>query len=139
MEKKITKKEILMAMRDFVLDFEAVGEIPSDVVIDFIDKTVEQLDKKAQKSAERAREKRLEEDVLLKKVNAVLSETPMTADEITELLVVENPEITKNKVIPRLTTLINDGIAKKEPSKTENGKKMVYSLCSNEQCEGKQE
>jgi hypothetical protein len=46
-EKKITKKDILAAIRADIEGTEMVGEIPTAVVLEFIDKTVAQIDVKA--------------------------------------------------------------------------------------------
>ena len=51
-EKKFTKKDILAAIRADIEGTEMIGEIPTSVVLEFIDKIVAQIDAKAEKAKE---------------------------------------------------------------------------------------
>ena len=125
---KITKKDFFAAIRTMVEGIEAVGDIPADKVLEFIDTQVAQIDAKAAKAKARAGEKKAEGDALRAEVAAHITTEFQTADDITAL--VEGFEdITKAKVVARLTQLVNAGIVVKEQIKTEDGRKvMSYKL-----------
>ena len=125
---KITKKDFFAAIRTMVKGVDAVGDIPADKVLEFIDTQVAQIDAKAAKAKARAGEKKAEGDALRAEVAAHITTECQTADDITAL--VEGFEdITKAKVVARLTQLVNAGIVVKEQVKTEGGRKvMSYKL-----------
>ena len=127
-EAKITKKDFFAAIRTMVEGVETVGNIPADKVLEFIDTQVAQIDAKAAKAKERAGKKKTEGDALRAEVAAHITTEFQTADDITAL--VEGFEdITKAKVVARLTQLLNAGIVVKEQIKTEDGRKvMSYKL-----------
>lgn len=129
MEKKLTKKDYFMALRAMVEGIEAVGDIPADEVLAFIDKSVEQLDAKAARAKEKAAEKKIEGDALRAAVQAVLTNELQTISEITAQVDVE--EVTNSKVTNRLTQLVNAEIARKEQVKTADGRKVMgYALAA---------
>ena len=125
---KITKKDFFAAIRTMVEGVETVGSIPADKVLEFIDTQVAQIDAKAAKAKARAGEKKAEGDALRAEVAAHITTEFQTADDITAL--VEGFEdITKAKVVARLTQLVNAGVVVKEQVKTEDGRKvMSYKL-----------
>ena len=127
---KITKKDFFAAIRTMVEGIETVGDIPADKVLEFIDTQVAQIDAKAAKAKERAGEKKAEGDALRAEVAAHITTEFQTADDITTL--VEGFEdVTKAKVIARLTQLVNNNQVEKEQIKTEDGRKvMAYRLPS---------
>ena len=127
-ETKITKKDFFAAIRTMVEGVETVGNIPADKVLEFIDTQVAQIDAKAAKAKARSSEKKAEGDALRAEVAAHITTEFQTADDITAL--VEGFEdITKAKVVARLTQLVNAGIVIKEQIKTEDGRKvMSYKL-----------
>ena len=53
MEKKITRKEVLVALRDQLVDGKAI-EIPAETLVEHLDAAITQIDKKAEKAKERA-------------------------------------------------------------------------------------
>jgi hypothetical protein len=142
MEKtKITKAMVLEVIRAAAENGSISGEvtvndkvvaITSEDVINYVDKTVEQLNAKAAKAKERAAEKRAEGDALRNAVQAVLTDVPQTIDDIAGQVEVENVEITKAKVTARLTQLIKAGIATKEQAKVGDRKVMTYKLVGSE-------
>ena len=96
-------------------------------LVDFITKQIESIDAKAAKAKEKAAEKRAEGDELRAAVKAVLTEELQTAETI--LSQIEGEELTKAKIVARLTQLVKNGEASKEEVKTEEGKKiMAYKL-----------
>ena len=124
---KITKKEFYVALRGLVEAVETVGEIPSDAVLEFIDKQVAQLDAKAAKAKEKAGEKKAEGDEISKRILEVLTDDFQSGDYITQL-VSDIPEITKAKVTARLSNLVKQGKVEKEQIKIDTRKVMGYRL-----------
>lgn len=118
-EKKMTK-------RDY---FEAIKEIVAENtdLVEFCDKQIEQLDKKAEKAKARAAERKVEGDELRDTIENLLTEEYQIIDDV--LAQLDNEEITKAKVVARLTQLVKNGLAEKAEVKTEDGKKvMAYKL-----------
>lgn len=118
-EKKMTK-------RDY---FEAIKEIVAEntELVEFCDKQIEQLDKKAEKAKARAAERKVEGDELRDTIENLLTEEYQIIDDV--LAQLDNEEITKAKVVARLTQLVKNGLAEKAEVKTEDGKKvMAYKL-----------
>ena len=138
MEKtKITKAMVLEVIRAAAENGAISGEvtvndkvvaITGDDVINYVDKTVEQLNAKAAKAKEKAAEKKAEGDELRNAVQAVLTDAPQTIDDITAQIEIDNVEVTKSKVTARLTQLTKAGIASKEPAKVGDRKIMTYKL-----------
>ena len=128
MEKKITKKEMFAAIRGMVENVEAVGDIPAEEVLAFIDKQVEQIEKKAASAKAKAAEKKVEGDALRDAVAAVLTDEYQTIDAITAQVDVE--DVTKSKITARLTQLVAADVAEKTQVKEEgtNRKVMGYRL-----------
>ena len=126
MEKKITKKDILAAIRADIEGTEMVGEIPTAVVLEFIDKTVAQIDAKAAKAKETADKKRAAGDELRAEVLALVTDEFQTADAITAAL--NKEDVSKSKVVSRLTQLIASGEVVKDQAKVGDSKKVVYKL-----------
>ena len=123
-EKKMTKKDYFNELRSIVegTDIESKGEL-----IYFIESQIASIETKAAKAKERAEAKKAEGDALRETVKSVLTNEFQTADEITAKI--GDEEISKAKVIARLTQLVNLGAAVKEQVKTDNNKtKMTYKL-----------
>lgn len=123
-EKKLTKKEVLLGIRTFINGEDT--DVTLEDMVDYIDTTLAQLDKKAEKAAERAAKNKAEGDDLRAKVFALVTDTPQTADEITASL--GDAEVSKAKVVARLTQLVKSEQVKKEETKIGDSRKMVYSL-----------
>lgn len=122
--KKVTKKENYEMLMEIVENSNS--EMKAELV-DFITKQIESIDAKAAKAKEKAAEKRAEGDELRAAVKAVLTEELQTAETI--LSQIEGEELTKAKIVARLTQLVKNGEASKEEVKTEEGKKvMAYKL-----------
>ena len=122
--KKVTKKENYEMLMEIVENSNS--EMKAELV-DFITKQIESIDAKAAKAKEKAAEKRAEGDELRAAVKTVLTEELQTAETI--LSQIEGEELTKAKIVARLTQLVKNGEASKEEVKTEEGKKvMAYRL-----------
>ena len=132
--KKLTKTEILTNIRDLLatIDVEFTNsELTADMAIEFCDKEIAALAKKAAKAKETAAAKKAEGDELRDRVQAVLTEEWMAAADVVEAI--GDEEITMGKVIPRLTALIKAGLAEKNQATVgEKGAKRkitVYRIC----------
>lgn len=120
-EKKMTKAEYFEAIKAVV---EAAGETE---LAEFCDAQIAQLANKAEKAKEAAAKRRAESDEIRKIVLANVTNEWATAQDIADAI--GDEEISKNKVVPRLTALVNDGAIVKDTAKAENGKKVtVYKL-----------
>ena len=124
--KKVTRKEYFAAVRALVENIESVGEYTADEVLAFIDNEVAKIDAKAAKAKEKAAEKKAETDALKDRVFEVITEEPQTVDAI--VAAIGDEEVTKSKVVSRLTVLAREGAVTKEEVKTDNGKRVAYKL-----------
>ena len=110
--------------------FELIASTMADneEIVEFCKAQIASIEKAAAKAKERRAAKAAEEDVIIGKVEAALSATPQTAQDIADAIGEE--DITKAKCVNRLTKLITSGVAKKEQVKVEGakGKVTVYSL-----------
>jgi hypothetical protein len=129
---KMTKAMYFEVIRGIVEGLDA-GAFPdgvgADDVLDFIDRQVELLDKRAAASKERAAKKRAASDELTELIYTMIFEAEdfITADEIVEKI--GDEEVTKNKVTARVSKLVKAGRVAKEQVKLEDGKKrMAYKV-----------
>ena len=123
MEKKMTKKEM----------FEKImAAMATDVeVVEFCEKEIAALDKKAAKAKETAAKKRAESDELMEVVKSLLTDEFQTLGDITSQI--EGEDITVAKVTARMTKLVKAEVAVKEEISVEGAdgkkhKKMAYKL-----------
>lgn len=124
MDKKLTKKDYYEILKGIVTGSNV--ENGEDLVA-FIDKQIEQLDNKATKAKEKAAEKKAEGDELRAVVLSVLTSDFQTIEDI--VAQIEGEDITKAKIVARLTQLVKNGEAKKEQTKNaENKKVMTYAI-----------
>ena len=112
-EVKVTRLENYMAVR------EVLVEAGKDELVAFIDHQVHLLTDKAEKA--KAREAG---DELKAVVASLVTDEPQSADEITAKI--EGEDVTRAKVIARLTQLVNDGVVAKEQRREEKRRFMVY-------------
>ena len=123
-EKRITKRDNYEALKEIV---EKSNVENAEMLVEFINKQIEMIDNKSAKAKEKAAEKRAEGDELRAVINSVLTNEYQTVDAITTQI--EGEDITKAKVVARLTQLVNNGEAVKEQGKSEDNKKvMTYKL-----------
>lgn len=122
--KKLTKKDYYGMLKEIVLTSDVDNKEELEA---FIDKQIEIIDNKAEKAKERAAEKKAEGDELRAAIKSVLTEDYQSADDI--LAQLEGEDLSKAKIIARLTQLVNNGDAEKAQAKAEDGKKfMTYRL-----------
>ena len=123
-EKRITKRDNYEALKEIV---EKSNVENAEMLVEFINKQIEMIDNKSAKAKEKAAEKRAEGDELRAVIKSVLTNEYQTVDTITAQI--EGEDITKAKVVARLTQLVNNGEAVKEQGKSEDNKKvMTYKL-----------
>ena len=128
MEKKTTRKDYFEALKAMVEGVDMVGAYPAEDVIAFINKSIEQIDNKAAKAKEKAGEKKAQGDALRETVLSVLTEDFQTADAITAQI--EDAEVTRAKVIARLTQLVGVGLAQKDDVSVDGRKVKGYALAA---------
>ena len=118
-EKKVTKIEYFTQIADVVAASDV--EDKDDLIV-FINGQIEKLNAAAAKAAERRAKKAEEPDEILIAVENAITDEPKTAQQIADEI---GGEVTKNKVIARITKL-GDKVVK-EVVKTETGKATVYT------------
>jgi hypothetical protein len=101
---KMTKKEMFEMIKVALAD--------QATVVDFCDKEIAALDRKAAKAKERAAEKKAEGDELTAVIESVLTDELATIADITAQI--EGPDVTVHKVSYRLGQLAKNGKAVKE-------------------------
>ena len=125
MAEKITKREMFEEVKAVIMAIEDYDR--RDEVVEFLDKQIAALDARAEKAKERAAKAKEEGDALKEAVEAVITAEWQTADAIALQLMDE--EITKAKVVARLTQLFKEGVIEKETQKVESGRRvMCYKL-----------
>ena len=125
-EKKMTKKDYYTLIKEKVEETDIERK---DELIEFINKQISQIEAKAEKAKIRAIEKQKAGDELRDKVKSILTNELQTADAITAQI--DDEDITKAKVIARLTQLVKNGDAEKEDVKTEDGRSVkAYKIKS---------
>lgn len=128
--KNVTKRMVLMAIADYVgnHDFEATVDgvvITADDVDAYVSTTLEQIDKKNAKAAERAAQKRAESDELRATIAGLLTDEYQTVAQIMDQLDVE--DLTPAKVVARLTQLRKAGEAHSTDVKVDSRKVKAYA------------
>lgn len=119
---KITKKEMFALIKEAIVTGIMPAAIDEDAIVEFCDKEIAALDRKAGKAKETAARKRAEGDELTERVAEVLSDELTTIADITELIGDET--VSKAKVQYRLNQLVKAGRAAKEEMTVEvDGKK----------------
>lgn len=122
----MTKREKFVAIMN--------GELDHEALVEFCEAEIAALDKKAEKSKERAAAKRAETDELRDVVLDLLTDEFQTRDQIAAQVLGEDGEpLSPNKVGSRLTALVNAGLAVKDKVSVEDaegkkGQKMGYKL-----------
>lgn len=132
MEKKLTKKDVLVALKEMVADDAQVtvngNVVTAEDVFAYVDTTLAQLAAKAAKAKERAAEKKVEGDALRDAVLAVLTDEYQPIASIAAKLDAE--DVTPAKVTARLTQLVKADLANKTQIKVGDRKVMGYAAGS---------
>ncbi len=113
---KMTEREILNSIID--------GTADPDVLVEYAEKRIVQLDKRNASAAKRAAAKRAEGDALTESVFAVLGDEPMNREMVVEALAEQGIETTPSKVTARLSRLVKEERVNKTKGKSagEDGK-----------------
>ena len=118
----VTKRELYTAIREIFENTEtSIGDITPDMVIEFCDKEIATLDRRAEKARENAAKRKAEGDDMTEAVYAALTDEFTTIAAIT--LATDFEDVTVGKVQYRLKTLVDSNRAEKqEITVEENGK-----------------
>ena len=120
----MTKREVYDVIANV---FAGIDNEYKEDVLSLCEKEVAALDRKNVKAKERAAAKREAGDALKEQIAGMLGEEPITIDEIvTEL---DNPEISRAKVIARMTQLVKAERAAKGFVKVDKRKIVAYTAC----------
>ena len=129
MEKKVTKKDVLVAIKALIPEDEEITiddvVVTGEDVAAYVDTTLAQLAAKAAKAKERAAEKKAEGDALRDAVLAVLTDEYQPIADIAAK--VEFEDVTPAKVTARLTQLVKLELANKTQIKVGDRKVMGYA------------
>ena len=121
---KMTKVDYFEQLAGIV---EASDVENKEDILKFIQSSIETLENRKKAAQERAEKKKNEPDELAEAVKAVLSEELQTADDIAAQI--EGEDVTKQKVVARLTKMVNAGIVRKDSVKTDDKRKVMgYAL-----------
>lgn len=130
MENKMTKRDCLNALYEIVVNTDVEN---GDTLMEFIEKELAQLDKRRDAAAKRAEKKKEASDALTEEIYGLLTETPMTIDEI--VLALDTEDVTTNKVAARLGKLIKADRVVKEAVRVDKRRKMAYRLAGEAEAE----
>ncbi len=128
-DKKFTNKDMFITIKALLTGDDVDETDPSDAeLIEWCDKQIEILDRKADKAREKAAEKKVAGDELQEKIYNILAEADreMTADSILEALDIEG--LSKQKIIARLSNLVKAGRVVKDEVRVGEAKsrRMAY-------------
>ncbi len=129
---KMTKRDCLNELYEIVVNANLDGE-KGDALMGYIEKELAQLDKRRDAAAKRAEKKKEASDALTEEIYGLLTDTPMTIDEI--VLALDNEEVTTNKVAARLGKLIKADRVVKEAVRVDKRRKMAYRLAGEAEAE----
>lgn len=119
MEKTVTKREVL----DGLITLAETGEctLAAEDIKTFAEKEIASMDKRAAADKKRREAKAAESDEITEAVYEVLTDKPMSAEEILEKLDMDMP---KSKLIPKLTKLVKfeRAVKSKKRYKNDEGK-----------------
>ena len=121
--KKMTKKEYYDLIKNVIA--EANIEM-KDELIAFINKQKAQIEAKAEKAKARAAEKKENGDELRDQIKSLLTNELQTVDDITNQIA--NEEVTRAKVIARLSQLVKNNEVEKTDIKVDNKTVKAYKL-----------
>lgn len=121
-EKKITKKERFEELKGIVKAAQVEQET-KDALVEFIDTQVALLDKRAASVKARADKAKAEGDELRATIFALVTDEFQSADAITAQVGAE--DVTKAKVVSRLSQLVEAGKVVKETLKDEESKRKI--------------
>lgn len=113
-ETKLTQKEMYFDLA------KLAEEAGRPDLVELCNNKIAQIEAKAQKAKEKAAEKKVNGDELRDLVQKTLTNDFQTVDAIVEAI--NDEEITKGKVVNRLTSLVKNDLAEKTDIKLEDGR-----------------
>ena len=113
-ETKLTQKEMYFDLA------KLAKEAGRPDLVELCNTKITQIEAKAQKAKEKAAEKKVNGDKLRDLVQKTLTNDFQTVDAIVEAI--NDEEITKGKVVNRLTSLVKNDLAEKTDIKLEDGR-----------------
>ena len=125
MEKVTTKRDILNGL--ITLAETGACELTGEEIKTFAEKELASMDKRAEADKKRRAAKAAESDEMIEAVYAVLTDDPMSAEDILEK---SGLDITISKLRPKLTKLVKDerAIRSKKRYKNDEGKSAEKTL-----------
>ena len=121
---KMTKVDYFQQLAEIVENAEVENK---EDILKFIEGSIETLENRKKAAQERAEKKKTEPDELSDAVKAVLTNELQTADAIAAQI--EGEDVTKQKIVSRLTKMVNAGTVRKDTVKTEDKRKVMgYAL-----------
>lgn len=119
MDKTVTKREVLEGL----ITLAETGEctLAAEDIKTFAEKEIASMDKRAAADKKRREAKAAESDEITEAVYEILTDEPMSAEEILEKLGMDMP---KSKLIPKLTKLVKfeRAVKSKKRYKNDEGK-----------------
>lgn len=122
-EKKFTKVDYFTLLKD-VVDGTTLDAETAMNVKDFLDKEIEQLERRKVAAKDRAEKKKAESDALTNEICALLTDEPQTVEDL--LAAFDDETVTRNKITSRLGKLVKAGLADKDIAKIDGNRKTVY-------------
>lgn len=115
MDKTVTKREVLKGL----ITLAETGEctLAAEDIKTFAEKEIASMDKRAAADKKRREAKAAESDEIAEAVYEVLTDEPMSAEEILDKLGLDMP---KSKLIPKLTKLVDAKRAVKSKKRYKN-------------------
>lgn len=128
--KKVTKKMVLEVIEKNLDRFvyEEGAEVTEEDVKAYVENSLAQLDARYEKSKERAAKKRAESDALKDAVYAVLTDDAQSISDILPQVEGAAEDITRAKVVNRLSKLVAEGAAEKDTVRVDGSRLTVYKL-----------
>lgn len=128
MADKKTKKELFTELKEIVSAAQ-LDEDRETMYLDFIDRQIASIDKRAETAKARAEEKKVASDALTDAIYDLVTDEPKTVEDLVGEI--DDEEVTRNKVTSRLGRLVKSGLVNKETVKIEGiGRRMVYTRVS---------
>lgn len=126
-----TIKQMFKAIGYFINDVENFSveiddvEITRDDILEFVEKNITKIEEKAARGRERSAAKRAESDALTDRIEATLTDEYQTAADI--IAVLDEEDLTPQKVSSRISKLIKAGKAHKILKKEDGHNKTYYA------------
>jgi len=123
---KFTIAEKVMVLQDLVEDYDEIGGIPAEEILDYLDEQLRQVEKKAARARNIAIDKKALGDPIYDELITLLDDTwQSTADLVNKSSVDDN---TESKISARITRYYNQGKIDKVSMFIDGKRRMMYRL-----------